>query len=304
LKKFLKSILIVVAVAAGMAGGYVAWRASRTLNNQQLIQSLPQARATHVFVDVDGLRRSKLLDLIAGSKSAEDPDYKTFVEQSGLDYRTDLDAVAAAFSEGNTYLALRGRFVWKKLAAYAQGHGGKCAGTVCSMPASRSGYFISFLPLRPAVLAMAVSTDEHGVNMIGLQDWRKPPRLPAEPVWISVPSFTLGDASLGAGTHAFLEPLSQAQDVMFAVGVAPKGFQIRLEAVCATPEIAELLTRRLSASTDMLRKMLEREHMVANPNDLSGVLTAGTFSQQKERVTGAWPIDRGFLESLAGGKVQ
>ncbi len=301
MKKTALALLLLVACI----GGFYWWRASRTLSNQQLIQSLPQARATHIFIDVDSLRRSGLLDLIAGAKSAEDPDYKAFIAQTGLDYRTDLDAVAAAFSEGNTYLALRGRFTWAKLAAYAQTHGGKCATSIaCSMPATRSGYFISFTPLRAKVLAMAVSSDEHGVGMIGLQDWRKPPRLPAEPVWISVPSFALADANLGSGTHAFLEPLSQAQEVTFSVGSAPKDFQIRLEAVCATPEIAELLTRRLSASTDLLRKMLEREKMTPNPNDLSGVLTSGTFSQQRDQVTGAWPIGRGFIESLAGGKIQ
>lgn len=298
-----KTALALLLAAAIVAAAYY-WRASRTLNNQQLIQSLPQARATHVFIDVDGLRKSGLLDLIAGSKSAEDPDYKTFVDQTGLDYRSDLDAVAAAFSEGNTYLALRGRFKWKKLAAYAQSHGGKCAPATCSLPASRSGYFISFLLLRPSVLALSVATDEHGVAMIGPQDWRKPPHLPSEPVWISVPSFVLTDANLAPGTHAFLEPLSQAQDVTFAVGAAPNGFQVRLEAVCATPEIAELLTRRLSATTDMLKKMLEREHMTPSTNDVSSVLTAGTFSQQNDHVTGTWPIARAFVESLASGKVQ
>jgi hypothetical protein len=299
-----KKIALAVLLAALGAGGFYWWRTSRTLTNQQLIQSLPQARAWHVFIDVGGLRRTGVLDLIAGSKSAEDPEYKTFVEQTGMDYRTDLDAVAAAFSEGNSYLALRGNFTWKKLAAYAQSHGGKCEASLCSMPATRSGYFISFLPLRPTVLAMAVSTDQHGVSLIGLQDWRKPPHLPTEPVWISVPSYALSDTNFAAGTHAFLEPLSQAQDVTFAVGSAQKGFQLRLEAVCATPEIAELMTRRLSASTDLLRKMLDREHMKANPNDLSGVLTSGTFSQQNERVMGNWPIERGFIESLANGKVQ
>jgi len=299
-----KKIALAVLLLAAIIAGVWWWRASRTFNAQQLIESLPQARATHVFVDVDGLRRSGLLDLIAGSKSAEDPDYKKFIAETGLDYRTDLDAVAAAFSEGNTYLALRGRFVWKKLAGYAQAHGGKCEGPVCFLPATRSGYFVSFTALRPTVLAMAVATDERGVSMIGPQEWRKPPHLPAEPVWVSVPSYSLGDANLGAGTHAFLEPLSQAQEVTFAIGSAPKGFQLRLEAVCATPEIAELMTRRLSASTDLLKKMLDREHMTANPNDLSGVLTAGTFSQQKDHVTGIWPMERGFLESLAGGKVQ
>lgn len=300
----MKKIVLAAALLALAGGGFYWWRTARTFNNQQLIQSLPQARATHVFIDMDGLRRAGVLELIAGSKSAEDPEYKSFVEQTGLDYRTDLDAVAAAFSEGNTYFALRGKFVWKKLAAYAQAHGGKCEAAGCSMPATRSGYFISYAPLRASVLAMAVSTDEHGVSMIGLQDWRKPPRLPAEPVWISVPSYALSDSSVGAGTHAFLEPLSAAQDVTFAVGTAPKGFQLRLEAVCATPEIAELMTRRLSASTDLLKKMLDREHMSPSPNDLSGVLTSGTFSQRNERVTGSWPIDRGFLESLVNGKVQ
>lgn len=298
----MKKIAVAVVLCALAAGGFYWWRTARTLNNQQLIQSLPQARATHVFIDVGGLRSAGVLDLIAGSKSAEDPEYKTFVEQTGLDYRTDLDAVAAAFSEGNTYMTLRGRFVWKKLAAYAQSHGGKCDATLCSMPATRSGYFVSFVQLRPTVLAMAVSNDERGVTMIGPQEWRKAPRLPSEPVWISVPSYSLSDANLGAGTHAFLEPLSQAQEVTFAVGAAPKGFQLRLEAICATPEIAELMTRRLSASTDLLSKMLEREHMKANPNDLSGILTAGTFTQQNERVTGKWPIDRGFLEALANNK--
>jgi hypothetical protein len=299
-----RKILTAFLFLAALIGAWRWWSTSRTFNNQQLIQSLPQARATHVFIDVDGLRHAGVLDLIAGSKSAEDSDYKAFVDQTGLDYRTDLDAVAAAFSEGNTYLALRGRFVWKKLAAYAQSHGGKCDASLCSLPASRSGYFVSFEPLRSTVLAMAVSTDEHGVTMIGPQDWRKPPHLPAEPVWISVPSYTLSDTSAGSGTHAFLEPLSQAQDVTFAVGPAPKGFQLRLEAICATPEIAELMTRRLSASTDLLKKMLDREKMTASPNDLSGVLTSGVFSQQNEKVTGIWPIQRGFLEALAGGKVQ
>ncbi|HTB10998.1 MAG TPA: hypothetical protein VK752_05480 [Bryobacteraceae bacterium] len=300
----MKKIALAVLLVVLGAGGFYWWRTSRTLTNQQLIQSLPQARAWHVFIDVDGLRRTGVLDLIAGSKSAEDAEYKTFVEQTGLDYRTDLDAVAAAFSEGNSYLVLRGHFTWQKLAAYAQSHGGKCEASLCSMPASRNGYFISFVPLRPAVLAMAVSADQRGVSMIGPQEWRKAPHLPTEPVWISVPSYALSDTNLAAGTHAFLEPLSQAQDVTFAVGAAPKGFQLRLEAVCATPEIAELMTRRLSAATDLLRKMLDREHMKANPNDLSGVLTSGTFSQQNERVMGNWPIERGFIESLANGKVQ
>jgi hypothetical protein len=299
-----KKLVASLVVAGAIVAGFLIWRGATTYNDAQLIQCLPQARATHVFLDVEKLRRGGVLDLIAGSKSAEDADYKAFLEHTGLNYRTDIDAIAAAFSEGNTYLAMRGRFDWKKLSAYVASQGGRCSEAACSMAATRAGYFVSLTPLRRAVLAIAVSTDEHGVRMIGLQDWRKPPRLPQEPVWLSVPSYALSEASLGAGTHAFLEPLSQAQDVIFAAGAAGGGFQLRVEATCATPEIAELMTRRLASSTDMLKKMLEREHLTASPNDLSGVLVAGTFTQQKERVNGSWPISRGFLESLAGGELK
>ena len=59
-----------------------------------------------------------------------------------------------------------------------------------------------------------------------------------------------------------------------------------------------LPVRKKLPDVRLLKKMLEREHMTPNANDLSGVLTAGTFSQQNERVTGIWPIERGFLESL------
>ena len=67
----MKQTALALLVLVAAIGGAYWWRASRTLNDQQLIQSLPQARATHVFIDVDGLRRSGMLDLIAGSKSAD-----------------------------------------------------------------------------------------------------------------------------------------------------------------------------------------------------------------------------------------
>jgi hypothetical protein len=50
--------------------------------------------------------------------------------------------------------------------------------------------------------------------------------------------------------------------------------------------------------------MIEREKLKPNPHDLSGLLTAGVFKQQDKRVTGHWPLDRGFVESLASGKVE
>ena len=75
---------------------------------------------TVVYMDVAAIRRSGILNMLAGSKAAEEPEYRQFVDQTKFDYRQDLDAVAAAFKDGQVFLALRGRFHWKNLADYAR----------------------------------------------------------------------------------------------------------------------------------------------------------------------------------------
>jgi hypothetical protein len=258
-----------------------------------------------VYIDVEALRRSGILELVAGSKAAEDSDYRAFVQESGFDYRIDLDSVAAAFLHGNEYFALRGRFDWKLLSKYAQDHGGKCLNAVCQMPATSPRRFISFYPLKSDILALAVSTEERGVDMIGPNQWRNPPQLPPEPVWISAPSFAFTDVKdLPAGSQSFLSPLAQAQRVMFAVGPEGNRLQIRLEVACANAEGAAVLAKKLTDTTELLKKMLARDHMTANPADLSGVLTAGNFQQKDQHVTGTWPVERSFVEALTGGKIQ
>jgi hypothetical protein len=294
---------LVVLFCAGVLG-IVRWRSmSRQFDAAALIQCLPPDQATHVYIDIAALRNAGILDLIAGSKATEEPDYRRFVDQTGLDYRTDLDAVAAAFLHGDTYIAVRGRFDWKKLNEYARAQGGSCLNAVCTMPASVPGRHISFYPLHSDVLAMAVSAQERGVNMVGPNQWKTPPQLPPEPVWISAPSYVFADVkNLPEGTHSFLGPLAQAQKVTFAVGPQGKQLQIRVEVLCGTPEAAAALAHQLIESTDLLKKMLDRDHMTPNPKDLSAVLIGGKFEAQDKRVTGTWPMDRGFVEALASGQ--
>ena len=110
--------------------------------------------------------RPGLLDALAGSKATEESEYRKFVQDSGFDYRSDLEAVAAAFMDGNMYATARGAFKWKRLTYYAQSNGGSCANSICQMPASQPGRFISFYLLRSNVLALAVSPDPHGVDII------------------------------------------------------------------------------------------------------------------------------------------
>ena len=205
------ALLVIVLCAAGLI---VTQRhyASRVIGATDLVQYLPPDQAVHAYVDVNLLRSAGLLDLLAGSKAAEEPDYRRFIDQTGFDYRTDLDAVAAAFVHGDTYIVARGRFQWKRLNDYAREQGGNCRNIDCTMPASTPGRHISFYPIRSSILALAVSKEERGIDMIGPKQWHNPPNLPPDPVWISAPSYMFGDTeSLPAGNSKLLSSASSGQ---------------------------------------------------------------------------------------------
>jgi hypothetical protein len=298
------AVLIVLLCAAAV--GVVRWRLdSKPFDTASLLATLPADGATLFYIDADVLRQSGILDLLAGSKAAEEADYRQFVQQTGFDYRTDVDAVAAAFLDGDTYLTVRGRFQWKMLASYARSQGGECRYTFCSMPASTKDTHISFYPLKTNVLALAVSARPKGADMIGANQPKNPQAVPPEPVWISVPSRVFGKPdAFPAGTRAFLSPLALTNNVIFAVGPQGNRLQLRLEVACASPQAAAELVRQFSSATDMLKKMIQRDQLTPNPKDLSGVLVAGSFQQQDAKVIGTWPVERGFITALASGQIQ
>ncbi|MBZ5601255.1 MAG: hypothetical protein LAO79_03010 [Acidobacteriia bacterium] len=298
-------LAFIVILLCGVALALARWKTQRNYDGVALLETLPPDRATHVYISVAALRDSGILDLLAGSKAEEEADYRRFVDQTGFDYRSDLDAVAGAFFHGDSYFAARGHFDWKKLKAYALAQGGSCHNIVCSMPATEPGRHVSYYPLNSNTLAIAFTSEEFGVNMIGPSQWSKHPQLPADPVWISAPSFAFTDPKgFPAGAQAFLSPLAQAEHITFAVGPEGQRMHVRLDVSCANAEAAAGVAQKLTATTDLLKKMLEREKMTPNSNDLSGVLVAGTFSQQDNRVIGSWPIERGFITALATGKIQ
>ncbi|HLW77263.1 MAG TPA: hypothetical protein VKS01_09755, partial [Bryobacteraceae bacterium] len=280
-------------------------RAGRRFDAVSLMAALPPDQATHLYIDVAALRKSGILDLIAGSSAEEDADYKNFVRQTKFDYRKDLDGIAGAFAHGNEYFALRGRFDWKGLKSYAESQGGKCVNAICEMPASEPGRYISFYTLGGNALALAVAGEERGVMVIGPDQWKSAPQFPPEPIWISAPPFDFTDTKkFPAGTHSFLSPLVAAQHILFAIGPEGNRFAVRLEVECADAASAQALAKQLTDTTAYLKKMLEREHQTPNPNDLSGVLTAGSFEQKDARVVGKWPLERGFVEALTAGKIE
>lgn len=298
----LRAALAVLVLCAAAVGVFF-WLRNPSYDAGRLLGLLPADGATLVSIDTEALRKSGLLGLVAGSKAAEEADYRKFVEQTGFDYRTDLDAVAAAFVDGRVYTALRGRFQWAKLAAYAQSQGGDCRDSVCSMRGSGPERNISFYQVTSNVLALAVSPDPRGVTSVGPANRKF--TTPLDPVWISAPAAVFN--SLDAfpdGTRAFLSPLARAEKITFAMGPQGQRLQLRLEVACKTPEAAADLTKQLSGVTGLLKDMIGRAHMTPNPRDLSGVLVAGSFEQRAATVIGTWPIERGFVEALASGQIQ
>ena len=295
-------MVVVLCVAAVAVAHW--WRVSLPYDATRLVSALPVERSTVLYLDTGQLRRSGLLEVLAGSKAMEEPDYRKFVEETGFDYRTDLDAVAAAFAENRFYATLRGRFRWQQLTAYAESQGGECHYSVCTMLGSNPEHNISFYPLKSDVLALAVSTDPRAVTSI-VSGGKEQVPVPRDPVWISVPaaSFNRLDA-FPAGAHAFLSPLADAEKIVFAAGPQGDRLQLRLEVACATPAAAAEMVKQFSSMTGLLKSMIEREHMTPNPRDLSGVLVAGSFEQRQSTVIGTWPLERSFVEALASGQIQ
>lgn len=306
--------LAVAAVAVfGVALGWLQWRQNAGFpgDARTLLAALPTEHATTVYIDAAALRRTGILDLIAGLKTAEEPDYRAFVEQTGFDYRTDLDAVAASFSDAGSFFALTGRFQWPRLNAYAKAQGGECRDQVCNVPGGSSGRNVSFRPLSSRVLALSVNPGPWGVMSIAAGRARVSPSLPQDPVWISAPAAAaarMEQLPLVAGL--LLAPLARAETITFSLGAKGTDVQMRVEAQCSSPEAAGAATRQLSAALGALRQAVAKNKNESKRNPagahpgLSTVLAGGAWEQRESRVMGTWLFERKFVEALAGGQVE
>ena len=288
-------------VCLGVLGAFYLYRA-RDATPAELISYLPANNAVVAYMDVAAIRNAGLLDIIAGSKSAEELEYREFVEQTLFDYRQDLDTVAVAFKDDQIFFALRGRFHWKNLMDYAVRQGGSCHNGYCQVNGSRPLRKVSFYALKPNLMAMAVSEDAFA----GYQIAKRASHLNVSPttksIWLVVPVESLKKAeSLPAGLKPYVSALGTSDELTLAIGPEHDHLRVTASVTCHDPDAASALLADLQNTTDTLRKWLAREHQQPNPGDLSGVLTAGTFRREDRKVYGEWPVQRAFLESVAGG---
>jgi hypothetical protein len=296
---------IVVLCAAALL--LFLWRRHRNeSSNSALLARLPHGDGVHVLIDVQALRQAGLLELLAGSRAAEETDYRRFVQSTGFDYREDLDAIVLSREQsGELYCLLRGRFEWERLEQYAQSSGGSCRDAFCSVPSDTPGKHVSYYSQTPNVLALAIANDREAAYRLSRRNADPPPDDELRhPVWVKFPAPALQPTDgLPAGTRVLVGAIQRAERVTLALDASGNGYEAILRARCRTEADAEEIASHLRKMTEMLRKFFVRDKQTPNPRDLSGVLTEGTFRREAAAVLGRWPIQRAFLESLAQGSL-
>jgi len=256
-----------------------------------------------LWVDANLLRRGGFLQLTSQSKVTEEAEYQAFVRSTGFDYKSDLDAAAVSFHPDGDFFVVLGKFDWTKLRAYAQSQGGSCYQDLCRLSGSSPSRNISFLPLAPNLMALAVSPDAMAAARLkGLPHETPSIQAPAQPLWLSVPSASLRKLhSLPGSTGLFAKAMQGSERIQLSLGPEGKSYEARVEVTCRGGPEAAALTAELERITLLLREAMAREKRPPDPNDLSGVLTAGVFEHAGRQVMGRWPLAPGFLEALAGG---
>jgi len=301
LKSRVGSVVAGGVVSAAIIAGLL-WYRARALAPAALLARLPSANALVFSIDFQQLRSAGILQLLDRSKTAEDPDYVSFVQKTNFNYRVDLDLAVAAFASTGKYLLLTGRFDWKALRAYAASEGGRCEGDLCRMQGSTPERRISFFPLRSNLMALAVSPDDSAALRLNTATAPAESRVPGAPIWLSIPSSMLRSGeNLPDGTRAFARSVGQAENVTLAFAPEGRRLAAHLDVLCRNEMDAADVALQLQRVTTVLRGMIEREKQKPNPADLSGVLTAGSFRPEGRRVYGYWPIERVFVENILAG---
>lgn len=269
----------------------------------ELWEHLPEGDPIIVFLDVERMRQSGLLEAVAGRPEVQENEYRKFVQATGFDYRTDLDTVLAAFYKEEVFILARGRFDWARLERYVTDHGGTCTQGFCRMQGSIPGRYISFCPLAPGVMAFASSADPWGAR--ALQSKHRSldrARLPQAPFWIRASAARIRESDrLPLGTRLFARALVGVDVLTFTVGPGVGGLEARLIAECRSEQAAAGLVQNFRDTTELLRSLLARERKQPNPRDLTGVLVSGEFWTEGTRMVGRWKVPKEFLESLAQG---
>ena len=297
----LATLLILLCLAVG--GGIFYFR-STDLPVHELARHLPNKDAVMVSIDVKALRSAGLLEGLAGSRVTEEADYRSFVDITGFDYRTDLDAVLYSSSNGNVFLLASGRFDWNAITSYANGQGASCRYAFCRMRSSQAGKWVSFFPLRSNLIGFAVSQDELAALSLQQQSDPLPREAFADPAVIQLPArlFKADAEDVPAGLAPWFKLLAGAQSARFSMGLRNGDFEVRMKVECPSTESSSQIAAKLNEG---LRQLREGAASAAGDVPLTGLpllLSRGDVKQEDRTVVSTWSVGQGLLESLLGGR--
>lgn len=278
-----------LCVSAILAAHWMRTHSDR--NVEGFADRLPPGVQAWFKADLETLRNAGILDSLTGEAADQDTDYRRFVEQSGFDFRRDLDTVLVATSPTATYVFAAGDFNWKQLTVYATGNGGTCRNGLCRMPASTMGRWISFFPLRNRVLALAVAADQwEATRLHAEQPNATRISVPADQaIWLRSSGALLSQSSLVPITlRPFVNLFANSQQVDFSVGAAaPTGVAVRFSAQLPDPGQATSLRDQLTSLTQRLKT---ESGPIGEADPLAEALRSGAYSTSGSTATGSWNL--------------
>lgn len=284
------------SVAIVCAGLYIFWPSPPP---SALLAYLPAGEGPVLYADMSLLRKTGLLEQLAGKPGGEEADYRKFVDASGFDYRRDLDAALVQWRNGTALFVLKGQFDEARLASYARANGGLCAKDFCSLPGSVPQRRISFEPLGRRLMALAAGSDAMGAAAIHEHASQPAFAPPSAPLWICLPASSFhAEPDLPPGLSAFLEALDGSQRAILTVELSTSGFSLALTAPCASGDRAKTIADRLTRATSTLKDLIARSGRAPDASSPAAVLSAGTFRVEQSVVHGVWPLSRAFFEGL------
>ena len=265
-----------VLALLGLVLGWLAWSRVRTSQTAEgLLRHMPGDAQIYAFLDVELLRRTGVLERLAGARGNEDAEYQRFVEQSGFNYRQHLDAVVMARRGTAQYAVIAGRFDSLRLESYAMQNAGVCKAKYCYVPGAPP---ISFVPIREGLYAFASGTGDarelvaaHGPGVRG--------EFLGSPVWA---------AGLGPSEVPLLQSLPGVERLSLWLNPRlPASIEVRFTLDANDAKSASATARELTA--------------LSKVGDLAKYLNGSEVAAEGRRVNGRLPLAVGLLEALVGG---
>ncbi len=295
-------LIVLCAVGAAAWFGYDFYQHRYVRNDADLIKLLPPGDLTTFYVNVAALRHGGLLHLFTGFSVASEKDYADFVASTNFDYARDMEALAGGFNNDGVFFLIRGRFDWDKLRQFAWAHGGVCEEDACRVPGTKPGRWVNFLRIQVDTVALAISQNSTAADLMRPPGRRLQEYTTGDPLWLSVSPALLKDpTNLPKALQIFALSLQPAELVVLSTGQAEssdEAFTVQLQAVFPNAPSADTTCKQLQLQTHLLKLALARENRQADPADLTGLLTSGTFQVGNNHVFGSWPVHKELLKTL------